>query len=85
MLNDLVIEHAALKQTADQEAREAAETISQRDRDIGDYRRQLGEVTAALNDVRESISFRVLVAAGRPVVALQRMLRSLLSRGEKTN
>ena len=85
VLNDLVIEHATLKQTADREAREAAETISQRDRDIGDYRRQLGEETAALNDVRESISFRVLVAAGRPVVALQRMLRSLLSRGEKTN
>jgi ADP-heptose:LPS heptosyltransferase len=88
VLNDLVIEHAALKQTADQEAREAreaAEAIRQRDHAIGDYQQQLNDVTAMLKDVRESISFRVGSTAGRPVVALLRMLRSLVSRSEETH
>jgi uncharacterized FlaG/YvyC family protein len=88
VLNDLVIEHAALKQTADQEAREAreaAEAIRQRDHAIGDYQQQLNDVTAMLKDVRESISFRVGSTAGRPVVALLRMLRSLVSSSEETH
>jgi ADP-heptose:LPS heptosyltransferase len=67
VLNDLVVEHAALKKSADQQTAEA-----------------IRDVTAQLNDVRNSISFRVMVAAGRPVVALQRKLRALVS-GGKTN
>jgi hypothetical protein len=88
VLNDLVIEHAALRQTEDreaQEAREAAEAIRRSEHVIGDYQRQLSDVTAALKDVRESISFRVGSTAGRPFVALLRMLRSLVSSGGKTN
>jgi chromosome segregation ATPase len=81
VLNDLVVEHAALKQTADQQARQTAETIRQRDHDIEDYRQQLSGVTAALEDIRQSISFRVMVTAGRPVAALLRLLRPPVSHG----
>ena len=75
VLNDLAVEHAALKQTADQQAREAAEAIRERDRTVEDFRQQVADATGTLNAVRRSISFRVMVAAGRPVAAVLRRVR----------
>jgi chromosome segregation ATPase len=85
VLNDLYVEYTALKQTVDREASEAAETIRQRDRAISDLQTKLHDATAMLTDIRRSISFRVMVTAGRPVAAVQRLIRSVRSRGTGTD
>ena len=60
VLNDVLAENAALKQSAES---------------LAACREQLRDAAAALEDVRGSISFRLLVTMGRPVAALRRMLR----------
>ena len=60
VLNDLLAENAALKQSVES---------------LATCREQLRDATAELEDVRRSISFRLMVTAGRPVAALLRMLR----------
>jgi hypothetical protein len=76
VLNDLFAEYTLLKQTTDREAREAREAIRQRDETIANYQIQLRDMTAMLTDVRQSISFRVMVGLGRPIA----MIRTALSR-----
>jgi len=83
VLNDLFLEYTVLRKSTDREASEAAEAIRQRDHTIADYEIRLRDVTATLDDLRASISFRALVAAGRPIVAASRVVRSVLSRGGK--
>jgi hypothetical protein len=78
VLNDLFVEYTLLKQTTDREAMEAREAIRQRDETIANYQIQLRDVTAMLDGVRHSISFRVMVTLGRPIA----MIRSRLSSGK---
>jgi hypothetical protein len=76
VLNDLLAEYTALRKSSSHKAIEAAQAIRQRDEAIANYQTQLHDVTAALEQVRESISFRVLVALGRPIAAARKLLRS---------
>ena len=85
VLNDVYVEYTVMKQAVDREASEAAEAIRQRDQTIADLETRLHDATAMLTDVRGSISFRVMVTAGRPVAAVQRLIRGVRSRGTGTD
>ena len=60
VLDDLAAENATLKHA---------------EQSLANCREQLRDAAAALDDVRRSLSFRLLVTMGRPVAALRRMLR----------
>jgi ADP-heptose:LPS heptosyltransferase len=70
VLNDLFVEHSTLKHKVDAEMAEAVRLCEE----------EFSAVRARLHAVEHSLSFRVGVRVGRPVVAVHAKLRSLFSR-----
>ncbi len=91
VLNDLVTQHDELRQEGEghrqrlqereQSLAESRKSLEATRQELVDYQRWLQQSEDSLREHRQSISFRFLIKAGRPVVAVQRLLRSLFSGG----